>query len=388
MRSSFATTAWQGLMFWFSFLVSGSVIQGCSSGQGHPGQTLLALEKQRGVNFAHIHRRGHGYGSDAAAAELDSLHALGVRWIAITPFGYQHDATADEITGYPGHEGRSEFFGSTDPSMTDDDLTRQVSDAHALGLHVTLKPHLWSRDFWHQGEWQGSIRQASDEQHARWWKSYRAFMLHYAELAEATATEQLCIGTELINMTTAHPDEWRTLIRDIRTVYGGALTYAAHWAAEFSAITFWDAIDYIGINEYFPLDVPDTASVEDLVRAWGPRREVLRSLAERYGKPIIFMEAGFRAGRSCFRKPWADTRGPRDDDCQSRGYEALFRTFGNERWWNGVYFWKSFTDPDMIEKRGSDPFSFRRHQAQDVLQQWFSPPAGEENLHPRIFPSW
>src|SRR5206468_1345009 len=103
-----------------------------------------------------MHRRGHGYGSPPAAHALTALRADGVRWIAVTPFGYQDGASAAHIVGFPGHEGRSEFFQRSDPSLTDDDLRAQIADAHRLGMKVALKPHLWSRDFWNGGEWQGS----------------------------------------------------------------------------------------------------------------------------------------------------------------------------------------------------------------------------------------
>ncbi len=102
---------------------------------------------QRGVNHAHIHRRGHGYGSVTSAAELDSLRNLGIDWIAIMPYGYQEGATGDQVFGYPTNEGRTEFSNHTDPTLTDDDLIAEVTSAHARGIGVTIKPQIWSHDF-------------------------------------------------------------------------------------------------------------------------------------------------------------------------------------------------------------------------------------------------
>lgn len=45
----------------------------------------------------------------------------------------------------------------------------------------------------------------------------------------------------------------RRLIRQIRRVYHGPLTYAANWSGEYKQIRFWDALDYVGIQAYFPL---------------------------------------------------------------------------------------------------------------------------------------
>src|SRR5436190_24211083 len=79
----------------------------------------------RGVNYAHIHHRGNGYGSETSAAELANLHKLGVRWIAITPFGYQHGATAEQIVGFSNEAARKESSSRKDPSLTDQDLSNE-----------------------------------------------------------------------------------------------------------------------------------------------------------------------------------------------------------------------------------------------------------------------
>src|SRR6266498_3128868 len=88
----------------------------------------LSADFHRGVNYAHIHRRGQGYGSESSATELANLRKLGVRWIAITPFGYQRGATAEEIVGFGDEAARK------DPSLTDRDLSNEVVAAHSLGI--------------------------------------------------------------------------------------------------------------------------------------------------------------------------------------------------------------------------------------------------------------
>ena len=333
---------------------------------------LSSVDFQRGVNHAHIHRRGHGYGSATSAAELDSLKALGVDWIAIMPYGYQNGATGDQVFGYPTNEGRTEFFNRTDPTLTDGDVMAEGASAHTRGIGVTIKPQIWSHDFWRGGEWHGTIRQNSPEAHARWWETYKAFALHYAHIAEESHAEQYCICTELVHMTTEHSDEWRSLIAEIRTVYRGRLTYAAHWDTEFEKITFWDALDYIGLSAYFPLDVPDSASVETLVEAWQSPRQRIQAVVRRFRRPVLFMEAGYRSMAGTFRKPWEDKARVPDNNAQARAYEALFRAFADERWWKGVYFWKTFTDPALsYETEDGTSFSFRGKPAQETVKKWF-----------------
>ncbi len=321
----------------------------------------------RGVNYAHIHRRGLGYGSAASVQELDSLKAIGVNWTAITPFGFQQSASADQIVGFAESEPKE-----LDPSMETDDLKAEIEFAHQRGIHVALKPHIWSHDFWNGGQWHGTVQQPTPQAHARWWNSYRAMTLHYANLAEGSRADLFCIGTELVKMTTTYPEEWRTLIADVRKVYHGPLTYAAHWEREFDSIPFWDALEYIGITAYFPLNVPDTATVGQLAEAWGPHLERIGRLAKATNRPVLFMEIGYRPATGIFREPWRYDGGTLDYGAQQRAYEAMFRAATARPWFKGLFLWKAFTAPDRAARHGEDiGFTFRRTPAEAVVKKWF-----------------
>jgi len=352
------------------------LVAGCELNGDKPAEANTAAHLpagfQCGVDYAHIHRRGHGYGSAVSAAELARLKDVGVTWVALTPFAYQSSATADQIVGFPGHDGPGGSFQRRDPSLTDQDLIAEVAAAHQLGIRVTLKPHIWSRDFWEGREWQGSIRQDSAAAHAQWWACFREFSLHYARLAETARIDQYCLGTELLEMTTRYPDEWRALIADVRAVYHGPLTYDAHCERELDRIQFWDALDSIGISAYFPLDVPVGASVEQLTAAWRPHCQLIEKLQARFKRPVIFMEIGYRAVADAHQMPWVYHGGTPDLAAQARAYEAVFRAFAGRSWWQGAYFWKAFTDPELAEARGDGTdYSFRNRPAEAVLRKWY-----------------
>jgi hypothetical protein len=349
----------------------------------HPG---LPVDFQRGVNHAHIHRRGHGYGSAVSAAQLDTLRSIGVTWIALMPFGYQNGVTGDRVFGYPGNEGESEFFSRSDPTMTDDDVLTEIAHAHERGLQVLLKPHIWSSDFWHGNEWHGTIDQNTPEEHRRWWNSYCQFAMHYASIAQQGSADMYCVGTELVKMSVQYPEDWIALIARIRTVYNGPLTYAAHWDEEFSHIVFWDRLDYIGVNAYFPLEAPLDATVDDLVRAWEPHRRALARISGRYHRPVLFLEAGYRPAEGTYRKPWRYNGMPYSPHSQAVAFDALFRALHNAAWWKGVYFWKTWTDPDLkYERDAGSGFSFLGLPAEAILRAWYGgprtspPPTGNRN---------
>ncbi|MEZ6191460.1 MAG: hypothetical protein R3C45_09250 [Phycisphaerales bacterium] len=359
---------------------------------GHPEPpTQLRETAVRGVNYAHIHRGGRGYGSETSREELKNLSGLGVDWIALTPFGYQQSIDEDQIAGFdpdtpveqflnpppPGASG--EEAGETyegrrgrDQSMTDRHLAEQVAAAHDMGVKVMLKPHIWSRDFWRNEQWHGTVDQTTPETHERWRRSYLRFMLHYAALARDTQADALCLGTELIQQTTKYPEDWRTLIEEARKIYPGKLTYAAHWQTEYKTIDFWDELDAIGVSAYFPLDVPDDASVDQLVAAWSPYKQQLADVHARFGKPVVFLELGYRPATGAYREPWVASGGLPDPMIQSRAYEAVFRAFADEPWWHGLFIWKAFTDSERNEEsRDGMGFSFRHQPAEQVVRQWF-----------------
>ncbi len=319
----------------------------------------------KGVNQAHVHRGGRGYGSDIAREQLQTLRGIGFDWVALTPFGYQSTAHANTIR-------------MGDRSMTDDNLLHEIRHAHQAGLRVLIKPHIWSRDFWTGDQWHGSIRQNNDADQAQWWSAYRALILHYAKIAQAGRADAFCLGTELVLMTRGQAQRWQDLIREVRAIYQGYLTYAAHWDQEWRDIKFWEDLDAVGISMYFPIDAPDDADVDQLVRAWKPWREKLDAFAQTLDQPIVFLEVGYRPALGSFRKPWEYEGGQYDEPTQARAFDAMFQALHDAPWWRGVFVWKSFTDPDHTERHTDRAdFSFQNRAGEQVLARWFGMPATE-----------
>lgn len=106
-------------------------------------------------------------------------------------------------------------------------------------------------------------------------------------------------------------EEWRRLIAEVREVYHGPLTYAANFD-QYHEVGFWDALDIMGINAYFPLrETLDNLSEEELqvrhVQGW---QEVFQSIAgfqKRLSNemPVVFTELGYTRRRGSTLEPWA-----------------------------------------------------------------------------------
>ena len=125
---------------------------------------------------------------------------------------------------------------------------------------------------------------------------------------------------------------WREMIEEVRKVYSGRLTLAANFD-NYHEVSFWDALDFIGINAYFPLrstlDTPLTR--EGLKDSWG---EIFRDIdafrtTHELTQPIVFTELGYTRWRGVTVAPWS-----------SQGFIPLWDPDGdtdNDR----AFFWES-----------------------------------------------
>ena len=115
-----------------------------------------------------------------------------------------------------------------------DRVAREVIEyVHRLGMKVLLAP-IVDIDHPVDKEWRGVI--APRDWNA-WFDSYRAFLLHYARMAEELDVEFMSVGTELVS-TERHTDQWRQNIQTVRKVYKGQLTYSANWD-HYKEVEFW-----------------------------------------------------------------------------------------------------------------------------------------------------
>ena len=151
------------------------------------------------------------------------------------------------------------------------------------------------------------------------------------------------------------------MIAKARAVYPGPLTVCPSQGEQFEGIRFWDALDYIGIDNYYPIQ-----NNYD----YAPVIETIERMQRRYGKPVLFTEAGFASVEGAHREPWAEPRRALSLDDQAKCYRALLAAVYEKPWFMGVYWWKVDTDglggPD---DRTLTPW---RKPAMDILRTWFT----------------
>lgn len=307
-------------------------------------------------------------GTDSASMlDLAPLTKAGVTWIAQMPFGWQAGAAEPAVQLRTG-AGSRRYWGESDAGIL---LTAR--QARQRGIRTLLKPHLWLRG---PSSWSGDINMGSEADWQTWFRSYSAFMLHYARLAETGKLDALCIGTEL-ERTVGHEAEWRALIKQIRQVYHGPLTYAANWSGEFEQVKFWDALDFIGVQAYFPLSTQASPDKARLLAAWQEPLRRLEAVQKKYNRPVVFTEVGYKATADAAIRPWEwpqklDVLVPADEATQAACYAALFETFWPRPWFKGLFIWKWYPGlpPDGPAHRHAD-FTPQHKPAEQVMSMWF-----------------
>lgn len=294
----------------------------------------------KGVNFTA--EWPDAYRSERAAGMLYELRKYGVNAVAIVPYGFgRRDSPVVR-------------FGMSRIMENDESVEWISKAAHARGLKVLLKPQLWIR-----GSYPGELNFESPEDRRKWFAQYRQFVEHYASLGRKIQADAFCIGVEFAHLT-KYEKEWRALIARARQLYGGPMLYAANWGAEFEGIRFWDELDYLGVNLYYPL--PDSLDLTPIVRR-------VEAVQRRYRRPVIFTEAGFSSLVDPHRKPWDETPRRLSPEDQARCYEAVFRAFYRKPWLGGMYWWKVGSNGFGGPEDGSHtPW---RKPAMEVVGKWF-----------------
>jgi len=305
-------------------------------------------------------QKGFSYGawwnstflSEESDASLENLKDTGTEWVSLVTTWYQDD------------EHSTQIMPDKDSTPSDESIMHAIETIHSLGMKVMLKPHV---DLYND-EWRGEIQFDDDEEWNEWFDSYKNFICHYARLAEQHGVEQFCVGCELVK-TTAR-EEWFDIIKDVRNNFSGALTYAADWS-NYQNVTFWQALDFIGIDAYFELTDKNNPTLEEIMEAWKKWKPDIEQMHNLTGKPIVFTEIGYRSIDGCNMQPWNWRRqGKIDLQEQADCYEAAFRMFYNEPWFYGFYWWMWEPDPS-IGGADDDNYTPYKKPAENVLKAYY-----------------
>ncbi len=295
------------------------------------------------------------------AGGLDPIGRVAANWVAVIPYAFVDPGDSRVV-----FDREHQFWGETTGGVA-----KTIQFARQSGLSVLLKPHLWVRG---QG-WPGRFEPGSAEDWDVFLDSYRAYILRFARLADSLDVKMMSVGTEIDRIALSRPEYWRSLIAEVRSVYRGQLTYAANWDA-YAQIDFWDELDLVGVDAYFPLVDDATPSVEELVDVWEPWIAELRDVARATGKAILFTEYGYRSVDGAAGKQWELPQErwahgpPENDETQAAAYEALFRVLWERLWFAGGFLWKWYAGSPDGDWLATD-YSPQGKAAETVIASWY-----------------
>jgi hypothetical protein len=282
---------------------------------------------------------------------MDELKGIGAGWIAIHPYARI------------GKDGGVGFREDREPTY----ITQPLAWAKERGMSVMLVPHIayWGSPF----KWRGEINFDSDEKWDRFFRDYERWIVRMAELAEAGGAPLFCIGLEYTHAQ-RFDARWRQIIRSVRAVYRGKVTYGSNWD-QVEAVPFWDAVDLIGVLAYFPLSEEPNPSEQQLDAAWRKWLKQLNAFARRKDRRFIFTEVGYDESMSCALRPWEDGR-QRGRDAAALQARCLDRALALQNagvsMFGGMFLWKWF--PDM-PSRHRETFDLRTPTLKaTIAQRW------------------
>ena len=287
-------------------------------------------------------------------AQIALLRAAGVEWVALTPRWFQADRRSTRLFPHP------------EQSPSDESLRTVVGLLQSQGVHVFLKPQV---DLLGPG-FRGEISFDSEEDWKRWFQSYREFIDHYARLAAELHASLFCVGVEL-DGTRHRAHDWREVIREVREQYPGPLVYAANFGRD-RDIAFWDALDYVGIDAYYPVAGKPDPSLPEVEGRWSDVLRELHGWVQKLKRPVLFTEIGYRSIAGSGIEPWewkrsAAPSGPE----QALLYRGALQALWSEPWIAGVYWWQLLTTPPR-DPASDDGYTPQGKPAWSVIREFYA----------------
>jgi endonuclease YncB( thermonuclease family) len=257
-------------------------------------------------------------------------------------------------------------------------VTREALDR---GLAVAYQPMIVLRAGTVE-HWRGDIQ---PNQRWLWFRNYGRFIGRWADLARDLGVSLMSVGEELASLE-RDTGAWQAIIANVRSRFGGTLTYSANWD-HFDIPGFWNDLDMVGMTGFFSLTNQDDPTVEEIVTAWRPIKERLLRFQAEVNKPILFTEIGYASQRGANQDPWDYFRFTRggaakapDFGEQADCFAALFKTWGEAPPdVKGMYIWNWWRHEDPKTDFGYSVFG---KPARAIIQNHYSAIADREKASP------
>ncbi|AZJ34283.1 glycoside hydrolase [Tenacibaculum singaporense] len=290
---------------------------------------------------------------------IDDVKKVSANYVTLMPFGFVKNLSSPNVI----YNSKKQWFGETKEGVK-----QYAKEFQQSKIKIMLKPQIW---VWN-GVYTGSIKMNSEDEWRKLERSYEDFILAFAKVAEEINAEIFCIGTELEQFVKNRPEYWKKLIKKIRKVYFGKLTYAANWD-EFKRVDFWEDLDFIGIDAYFPLSDQKSPTLKDFEKGWQPHKNEVIQVQSKFNKPVLFTEYGYRSVNFTGKEPWNSGRieGDVNLENQQKALQALYNQFWKEDWFAGGFVWKWFHNHKEVGGEDNNRFTPQNKPAELTIKKMY-----------------
>lgn len=182
-----------------------------------------------------------------------------------------------------------------------------------------------------------------------------------AELVVEEKIPLFVIGTELVT-SVKHESQWRALIKTLRAAVAKSsvnveFTYGSNWDPGPGHVSWWDAVDLIGVDAYYPVAKHPSPTAAELAAGWAPIVADLSAISAAHGgKRVLLVEVGYTTTDACAMGNHAG--GAPSLEAQASAYEAVFAALAGQPFYAGVFFWDWESNPYGGGRCDTGDFSF------------------------------
>ncbi|MDX2359948.1 MAG: glycoside hydrolase [Crocinitomicaceae bacterium] len=290
------------------------------------------------------------------SSQLTPVVSLNANWTAVIPYAFLANEHRPDLVYDMDGQWIGERIHGTRAAIY---LCRQN------GLKVMVKPQIWVGS----GGFTGHIDMNSDADWEFFEMNYRKFILAFAQVAEEEGAEMFCIGTEMNKSAKKRPEFWRQLIKEVREIYSGQLTYAENWDC-YDDVSFWNELDFIGVDAYFPLTIKSRPTKKDLSSGWERLELDLSQFCSDLNMQMIFTEYGYRSISNCAHKPWNyNMRGNYSEEAQVNALNALYKVMWDKEYFAGGFLWKWHPDHENAGGRENTAYTVQNKKAEMLVRE-------------------
>lgn len=314
--------------------------------------SCLAQTKINGISFVASNR-------EITIEAIEPVTAINANWVTLMPFGFMKSEADSTI-----------IFNSKRQWINErkEGIEQTAKLFKNQKIKIMLKPQIWIPN----GGFTGHIKMKSEKEWKALENSYEKFILFYAKIAQASKVDLFCIGTEMNAFVVARPLFWKALIVKIKSEYKGKITYAENWDT-YKTVPFITALDYLGIDAYFPLNTSKTPTIKALETAWQPLKKDMQQLSKKYNKKILFTEYGYQSKDYTGLEPWDHSKSRTVNlVAQTNALSALYNQFWKEAWFAGGFLWKWYDNHNEAGRINDSDYTVQNKPAEKIVKNQYA----------------